>query len=97
MIKDAYGTPQVYLVEPSDLDFELPRNDPVKTVMEGRFRTWYTCDEKGVRGGFKIQQNRQQAEWLAQRNGMRIITKEQQYQILESQPKKTWPEEEHKE
>lgn len=82
-MKDEYGTEQIYLVQPTKVEYQISHGgDGVKTVNEGMFRTYYTCDARGFQGGINILLNRVGATRFAKQNGLEIITDIKQYEIL---------------
>lgn len=81
-MKDAYGNNQVYLVQPTILDYEISYGgDGVKTCQEGRYRHYFTAGASGVSGSIKIQLNRVNAERFAAYNDLQLITDEQREEI----------------
>jgi hypothetical protein len=84
MMKDAYGNDQVYLVQPTTLDYEISYGgDGVKTCQEGRYRHYFTASAGGLSGSIRIQLNRVSAERFAAYNGLQLITDEQREEIQE--------------
>lgn len=79
---DNYGTKQVYLVQPTELAYEIPKANPLDTINEGRFRNYRTCDAKGVYGDGRMLMNRVQAERFAKHNGLSLIDDDTQDMIL---------------
>ena len=81
VLADCYNTPQTYLVQPDKVDYEIPHSTPIKTINEGRFKTYRTCSEQGVCGLTVGQMNREQAERFAKYNSLKLITEEEQEKL----------------
>lgn len=84
-----YGATQVYLVQPTKLDFEISNSDPIKLCYEGRFRTYCTADERGFHSEIKLQLNRRQAEMFANHNRL-ILIDDYQSEKLQKIPLWQW-------
>jgi len=77
-MKSVYGDEQVFLVQPTKLDYEISYGgDGVKTCQEGRYRSYVTASERGTYGGLYIQLNRMKAELFAEHNGLQLITEDE--------------------
>jgi len=91
MMKDTYGNDQVYLVQPTKLDYEISYGgDGVKTCQEGRYRHYFTAGASGLSGSITIQLNRINAERFAAYNGLQLITEEQRDEIQERWSVRAW-------
>jgi len=83
-MKDAYGNDQVFLVQPTTLDYEISYGgDGVKTCKEGRYRHYFTASAGGLSGSIRIQLNRVSAERFAAYNGLQLITDVEREEIQE--------------
>ena len=80
-MKDEYNTKQIFLVQPTRIDYAIPKNDPIDYVNNGIFRTYHTCDNNGVESISK-QMNRTGAESFAKNNNLTIITDYDQDHLL---------------
>ena len=80
---DEYGNKQVYLVQPTWIDYAVPNHGQIDKIwLEEVFRTYYTCNTKGCNGGLRIQLNREQAECFANNNQLTLITDYEQDELL---------------
>jgi hypothetical protein len=81
-----YGDELIYLVQPTKVDYALYNSDPIKSVNEGIFRTYYLATAQGCRS-LNIQLNRIGAERFAVYNGLQLVKDTEIDKLFEDRPK----------